>query len=135
MLHGWHAALFPGGRSGIRRIRTGEYRDHAEPMQSALRKTRFWAGLREHHPHLTPKQNKAINKLHDAGPQGFEGGMSTEKYVNLCGVSRATAYRELKALCDLGLLTQTGVGRATRYRLREQALEGISPPASSSTAR
>ena len=44
--------------------------------------------------------------------------MSTEKYVNLCGVSRATAYRELTALCEMGVLVQTGVGRGTRYSLR-----------------
>jgi hypothetical protein len=25
--------LFPNGRSGIQKIRTGAYRDHAEPMQ------------------------------------------------------------------------------------------------------
>ncbi len=92
-----------------------------EQMQSAMRKTRFWADLREHHLALTPSQSKAINKLYDAGPDGlsggFIGGMSTEKYVNLCGVSRATAYRELTALCEAGLLVQTGTGRGTRYQL------------------
>lgn len=88
-----------------------------EQMQSATRKTRFWASLREQHPQLTPTQTKAINKLYDAGPEGFAGGMSTEKYVNLCGVSRATAYRELTALCEMGVLMQTGVGRGTRYQL------------------
>lgn len=40
-----------------------------------------------------------INKLYDVGPEGFTNGISTEKYVNLCRVSRATAYRELTALC------------------------------------
>lgn len=45
---------------------------------------------------------KAINKLCDVGPDGFANGISTEKYVNLCRVSRATAYRELTALCDMG---------------------------------
>lgn len=89
-----------------------------EHMQSAMRKTRFWAALREQHPQLTPTQTKAINKLYDAGPDGFAGGMSTEKYVNLCGVSRATAYRELTALCEMGVMVQTGVGRGTRYQLR-----------------
>ncbi len=255
MLHGWQAALFPTGRSGIRKIRTGAYRDHAEPMQIvtprlgkpdlvhyqapasadvqahmtqmidwfngaqgktdglvraavahlwfeaihpfedgngrvgralsemalaqdlstgqrlwslsqqmwldregyyaqlqaatgrtdtdvtpwvqwfvgcvhkaadaawqhmqvAMHKTRFWADTRLQHPQLTPTQIKAINKLFDAGPDGFEGGMSTEKYVNLCGVSRATAYRELTALCEAGVLVQTGSGRGTRYQLR-----------------
>ncbi len=88
-----------------------------EHMQSAMRKTRFWAELREQHPQLTPTQTKAINKLFDVGPEGFANGISTEKYVNLCRVSRATAYRELTALCEMGVLMQTGVGRGTRYQL------------------
>ena len=89
-----------------------------EHMQAALRKTRFWAELREQNPQLTPTQTKAINKLYDVGTDGFANGISTEKYVNLCRVSRATAYRELTALCEMGVLVQTGVGRATRYGLR-----------------
>jgi Fic family protein len=89
-----------------------------EHMQSAMHKTRFWAQLREQHPELTPTQSKAINKLFDVGPEGFANGISTEKYVNLCRVSRATAYRELTALCEMGVLVQTGVGRGTRYRLK-----------------
>lgn len=64
-----------------------------EHMQSAMRKTRFWTDLREQHPALTPTQVKAINKLYDVGPDGFANGISTEKHVNLCRVSRATAYR------------------------------------------
>jgi Fic family protein len=263
MLHGWHAALFPTGRSGIQQIRTGHYRDHTEPMQivtprlgkpdivhyqapdsaevhaqmtrliewfnsslgktdglvraaiahlwfetvhpfedgngrvgralsemalaqdlntdqrvwslsqqmwldrsgyyaqlqaatgqshmdvtpwvqwfvgcvqqaadatwahmqTATRKTQFWSHLREQQPQLTPTQTKAINKLYDVGPDGFANGISTEKYVNLCRVSRATAYRELTALCAMGVLVQTGVGRGTRYKLS---------PAFSSAAR
>ena len=97
-----------------------------EHMQAATRKTRFWADLREQHPQLTPTQTKAINKLYDADPEGFAGGMSTEKYVNLCGVSRATAYRELTALCEMGVLVQTGVGRGTRYGLRSPAMDAPS---------
>ena len=89
-----------------------------EHMQAATRKTRFWSELRQQHPQLTPSQTKAINKLYDAEPEGFAGGMSTEKYVNLCGVSRATAYRELTALCEMGVLVQTGVGRGTRYEIK-----------------
>lgn len=88
-----------------------------EHMQLAMRKTRFWAELREQHPELTITQIKAINKLFGVGPDGFANGISTEKYVNLCRVSRATAYRELTALCVMGVLVQTGVGRGTRYRL------------------
>jgi Fic family protein len=94
-------------------------------MQSAMRKTRFWADLHELHLSLTPSQSKAINKLYDAGPDGFSGGLSTEKYVNLCGVSRATAYRELTALCEAGLLAQTGSGRGTRYQLHPSKRVGL----------
>jgi Fic family protein len=93
-------------------------------MQTALRKTRFWTELREQHPQLTPTQTKAINKLYDVGPDGFVNGISTEKYVNLCRVSRATAYRELTALYEMGVLVQTGTGRGTRYKL-EDLLAGI----------
>ena len=83
-------------------------------MQTALRKTRFWAELREQHPYLTLSQTKAINKLYDAGPEGFVNGISTQKYVNLCRVLRATAYRELTALCEMGLLVQIGAGDAVQ---------------------
>jgi Fic family protein len=95
-----------------------------ENMQAAMRKTRFWEELREQHPELTPTQTKAINKLYDVGPDGFVNGISTEKYVNLCRVSRATAYRELRALCEMGVLVQTGAGRGTRYKLKH-LLAGI----------
>ena len=74
--------------------------------------------LREQQLQLTPTQTKAINKLFDAGPDDFANGIGTEKYVNLCRVSRATAYRELPALCEMGVLVQTGIGRGTRYRLQ-----------------
>ena len=95
-----------------------------ENMQAAMRKTRFWEELREQHPQLTPTQTKAINKLYDVGPDRFVNGISTEKYVNLCRVSRATAYRELRALCEMGVLVQTGAGRGTRYKLKH-LLAGI----------
>ena len=83
-----------------------------------LSNSAFWAELREQYPELIPTQTKAINKLFDLGPEGFANGISTEKYVNLCRVSRATAYRELTALCEMGVLVQTGVLRGTRYRLK-----------------
>ena len=96
-----------------------KYKDDG-PTQSNqfLSNSALWAELREQYPELTPTQTKAINKLVDLGPEGFANGISTEKYVNLCRVSRATAYRELTALCEMGVLVQTGVGRGTRYRLK-----------------
>ena len=88
-------------------------------VQSALDKTAFWSRLTATHPDLSAARLKALGKLFDAGPDGFAGGMRTEKYVNLTGVSRAAAYRELTDLTERGLLHRTGQGRGTRYRLVE----------------
>jgi hypothetical protein len=87
-------------------------------------KTRYWAQVQATHPQVTVGQRKVLNKLFDAQPtglnaqtRGFEGGLSTEKYVAITQVSRATAYRELTQLLLVGLLVKTGQGKATRYAL------------------
>jgi len=94
-------------------------------VQVAARKSAFWAALQAAHPQLTASQRKVLNKLFDAGPDGFVGGMSTEKYTAIAQVSRATAYRELTDLAALGVLVKSGQGRGTRYAL-SGALEGVS---------
>jgi Fic family protein len=82
----------------------------------ALAKSLFW---HEHRAKdLNPRQRKAINVMLDAGPTGFEGGMSTRKYENLNRTARATASRDLLELAALGLLLQLGAGRSTRYQLQ-----------------
>ena len=86
-------------------------------MQAASAKTRYGSALNEDHPTLTASQRKVLNKLYDAGPGGYSGGLSTEKYVAISAVSRATAYRELTDLVDKGLLLRTGQGRGTRYEM------------------
>jgi Fic family protein len=86
-------------------------------MQQALAHGRYWAQVNAWHPGLSASQRKVLARLLEAEPEGFAGGMSTEKYVNLTGASRATAYRELTQLTELGLLERTGQGRGTRYRL------------------
>jgi Fic family protein len=107
-----------------------------EHMQTALARNRYWGGVNAAHAGLSAPQRKALTRLLDAEPEGFAGGMSTEKYVNLTGVSRATAYRELTQLSELGLLTKTGQGRGTRYALvvpAEIARRPVDFPASSSS--
>lgn len=84
-------------------------------IQTAIDKSRLWGRINNSHPELSASQRKALNKIIDSGPQGFSRGISTEKYVNLTGVSRATAWRELTQLAEWGLLVKTGQGRATRY--------------------
>ncbi len=82
-----------------------------------LAKARFW--LRHQATDLSERQRKVINRLLDAGPDGFEGGMNTRKYMGLTRTSRATAYRELADLVEKGCLEPTGNGgRSSAYRVR-----------------
>ena len=69
---------------------------------------------------LEPGHRKAIDKLFAAGPAGFQGGMTTKKYMRINRVSQATAARALRYLTALGALTQHGAGRSTHYRLPEE---------------
>lgn len=84
-------------------------------LDRALAKGRFWS--RHADKALSPRQRKVLNLLLDAGPGGFEGGMSTRKYQSIASTSRATASRELIELASLGLLRAEGSGRSTRYTL------------------
>ncbi len=88
-----------------------------ELFQAALNKAHFW----ETAPPMNERQAKAVQKLLDAGPGGFEGGMSAAKYANLTTASKATATRDLADLADKGVLVITGQGRGTRYWLRHFA--------------
>ncbi len=88
-----------------------------QQIYAALGKTRYWAQVQTSHPQITASQRKVLGKLFDALPSGFDGGLSTEKYVAITGLSRATAYRELTQLLASELLLKTGQGKATRYAL------------------
>lgn len=71
---------------------------------------------------LSDRQRKVVNRLLDAEPRGFEGGLTTRKYVSIAKVSRATAFRELSQLLDWGLIRRTpGKGRNASYALVEGA--------------
>ena len=81
-----------------------------------LDKAAFWKlhGLAP----LEERQRKVVNRMLDAGRGGFEGGMTTRKYVSLANVSRATALRELNRLLELGIIKQNpGGGRSVSYDL------------------
>ena len=88
-------------------------------------KTLQYVWQQPHWPQLTcdagvsinERQRKVINRLLESSPDAFEGGMNTRKYCSLTGASRATAFRELDALVELGMLRREGQGRSTRYTL------------------
>ena len=85
-------------------------------VANTLAKARFW--LRHQTTHLNARQRKALNRLLDAGPEGFEGGINTRKYMSLTKTSRATAYRELADLVKKSCLSATGGGgRSSGYAI------------------
>jgi len=72
---------------------------------------------------LAPRQLKVLNKLIEAQPEGFQGGLSNANYCKIGRVSKATAARDLAQLVERGLLRRGDeAGRSTRYFLR---LEGL----------
>lgn len=90
---------------------------HAEQeVDRVLAKARFWQRVRA--VPISERQLKVVNRLLDAGPGGFEGGITTRKYVALTGTSRATAQREIADLVSKGLLVALpGGGRSSAYEI------------------
>ncbi len=68
-------------------------------------------------PKMNNRQQKAILRMFDAGPNGFEGGMNARKYTGITRASKATATRDLQDLVNKGALTPIGQGRGVRYEL------------------
>ncbi len=81
-----------------------------------LGKARFW--LRFQAVEVNERQRKVLNRLLDAGPQGFAGGINNRKYMGLGRTSRATAWRELSDLVAKGCLVPAGKGgRSSAYEI------------------
>lgn len=81
-----------------------------------LGKARFW--LRFQGLEINERQRKVLNRLLDAGPEGFTGGINNRKYMGLTRASRATAWRELSDLVDKGCLVPAGKGgRSSAYEI------------------
>jgi len=82
-----------------------------------LDKARFWR--RHAGAALSERQQKVMGRLLDAGRNGFEGGLTTRKYVGMTGASRATAFREIEDLLNRAILVRRpGGGRSVSYDLR-----------------
>ncbi len=82
-------------------------------IDSAIQRIRFQATMSA--ISLNERQQKTMKKLLDAGPKGYEGGMTTRKHERIAQTSTPTAARDLIELERLGLLTRYGDGRSTRY--------------------
>ena len=66
---------------------------------------------------MDDRQTKAINKMLDAGKDGFEGGMTAQKYISIAKTTKATVTRDLQELVEKSVLFQNLAGRSTSYIL------------------
>lgn len=102
-LFGWHAVLFPTGRSGMRKIRVGAWRDFWESVRGGVS--------------LNERQTLVLNRLLD----GFEGKLTTSKYAKLTTSSQDTALRDILRLVERGILVRGPEGgRSTSYALTDR---------------
>jgi len=77
-----------------------------------LRKAKIW-GTANRHP-VNERQSIVLNRLLD----GFRGQLTTSKYAKLAKCSEDTALRDIKALCEWGVLVRNPAGgRSTSYAL------------------
>jgi Fic family protein len=82
-------------------------------IEFTLRKTRFFD---QHREAINDRQRKALHRMFEAGPEGFEGGMNARKYISITAASKATATRDLQDLMEKGIFVQReGGGRSTSY--------------------
>jgi Fic family protein len=91
-----------------------------EESQRLIAGVMIKAGFWQEHARIpfSHNQRKVINRMLDAEPNGFEGGLTTRKYVSMAKISRATAYREISCLVNKGILAPNpGKGRNISYRL------------------
>lgn len=83
-----------------------------ETLGAVLAKSRFWDRFKG--VQFNERQRLLINRLQD----GFEGKLTTSKYAKLAKCSQDTAYRDILALVDYGVLVQNPEGgRSTSYSL------------------
>lgn len=85
-------------------------------IRKVMDKARLWEKLA--HLGLNERQRKVVNRLCDAGPGGFEGGMTNRKYRGMTKTTRETAKRDIGDLVTKGILVKRpGGGRSTSYDL------------------
>ncbi len=66
---------------------------------------------------INPRQQKALMRMLDEGPEGFKGGMSAGNYSTIRGSPPATTTRDLADLVAKGAFVRRGELKHTRYEL------------------
>jgi Fic family protein len=97
-----------------------------DTIQKALWIGKFWQ--KRSNAELNERQLKVIQRLIEAEPEGFEGGLTNRKYVSMTKTSRETAKRDLADLEEKGLLKRNpGKGRSVSYFLVTDHFDSKSP--------
>ncbi len=66
---------------------------------------------------LNERQEKVLLRMFREGLEGFEGGLSAKKYMQLTGATTPTTTRDLHALVEKEVLRRQGELKSTRYFL------------------
>jgi Fic family protein len=85
-----------------------------------IRKVQHKARMWQHIAHLglNERQRKVVNRLLEAGPGGFEGGLTNRKYRGITKTTRETAKRDMSDMATKGILgKRPGGGRSSSYDL------------------
>ena len=83
-----------------------------ETLATVLGKAAIWE--RANRYPVNERQKIVLNRLLD----GFRGNLNTSKYAKLAKCSEDTALRDIKALCEWGILARNAAGgRSTSYAL------------------
>jgi len=106
-------------------------RDSIARVDEALVRARFWSDHRD--TPLNREQRKVLNRMLEAGPGRFEGGLTPRKYRALTGTTNITASRHIADLVAKGVIARAegAAGRSTHYNLTIPGWEWpVTPPAS-----
>ncbi len=80
----------------------------------SLKKAQFFSQFKDQ---LNERQLKVVKRMLKEGFDGFQGGMSTKKYMAITKTTKATATRDLRYLADNRVFISSGAGRSVRYDL------------------
>lgn len=85
-------------------------------LQAILAKIKFWQECDK--IELNFRQRKVLNRMLEEEPEGFQGGLTTRKYVGTTKTSRATAFREIDDMLKKGVISKReGSGRSVSYSI------------------
>lgn len=81
-------------------------------VRFTVEKTRLFDRVRGR---LNQRQEKVLARMFAEGMDGFTGGMSVKKYMQITAAIERTAIRDIQTLEKFGAFTKTGRGRSSRY--------------------